>query len=103
MYALVEIKGKQYKAQKGATLKVDLFDQTPGEKIEFDSVLVVADGEKTVFGTPYVKGAKVVATLGEEVRDKKVKVFKYKRRKGYRRTHGHRQSYSMITIEDIKA
>ena len=56
-----------------------------------------------VFGTPYVKGAKDMATLSEAIKDKKIKIFKFKRRKGYRRTQGHRQNYSLITIDEIKA
>ncbi|MFA5467991.1 MAG: 50S ribosomal protein L21 [Sphaerochaetaceae bacterium] len=103
MYALVEILGKQYKAIKGATLRVDKIDSEVGEKLEFDKVLAVSNDDKVVFGTPYVKGAKIVATLGEAIKDKKIKIFKFKRRKGYRRTQGHRQNYSMITIDDIKA
>lgn len=103
MYALVEILGKQYKATKGATLKVDKLDSEIGEKLEFDKILAVSNNDKVVFGTPYVKGAKIMATLNEAVKDKKIKIFKFKRRKGYRRTQGHRQNYSMITIDEIKA
>lgn len=103
MYALVEILGKQYKATKGAALRVDKLDSEIGEKLEFDKVLAVSNSDKMVFGTPYVEGAKIIATLDEAVKDKKVKVFKFKRRKGYRKTQGHRQNYSMITIDEIKA
>lgn len=102
MYALVEILGKQYKAQEGAVLKVDKIDSEEGQELEFDSVVAIADGDKSVFGTPYVKGAKVVATLKENIKDKKIKIFKFKRRKGYRRTQGHRQQYSLITVKSIK-
>lgn len=103
MYALVEILGKQYKAQEGATLKVDKINMEPGEELEFDTIVAIADGEKSVFGTPYVKGAKVVATLGDVIKGDKIKVYKFHRRKGCRRTLGHRQKYSMITIKEIKA
>ena len=103
MYALVEILGKQYKAQEGATLKVDKIDMESGKELEFDTVVAIADGEKSVFGTPYVDGAKVVATLGDMVKGEKIKIFKFHRRKGYRRTQGHRQKYSMLTIKEIKA
>ncbi|MFA5513828.1 MAG: 50S ribosomal protein L21 [Sphaerochaetaceae bacterium] len=102
MYALVEILGKQYKVQEGAVLKVDKMNVDSGEEVEFDSVMAIADGEKSLFGTPYVEGAKVVATVGETLKDKKIKVFKFNRRKGYRRTQGHRQNYSMLTIKAIK-
>ncbi|NCB02452.1 MAG: 50S ribosomal protein L21 [Spirochaetia bacterium] len=103
MYALVEILGKQYKAQEGATLKVDKMDIENGQEVTFDTVVAFKDGEKSVFGTPYVDGAKVVATVDELVKGKKIKVFKFHRRKGYRRTQGHREKYSMITIKEIKA
>mgnify|MGYP001154397271 FL=1 len=103
MYALVEILGKQYKAQEGATLKVDKIDMESGKELEFDTVVAIADGEKSVFGTPYVEGAKVVATLGDVVKGEKIKIFKFHRRKGYRRTQGHRQKYSMLTIKTIQA
>ncbi len=103
MYALVEILGKQYKAQVGATLKVDKMNIELGQEVSFDTVVALKDGEKSVFGTPYVSGAQVVATVGEIVKDKKIKIFKFHRRKGYRRTQGHREKYSMITIKDIKA
>ncbi len=103
MYALVEILGKQYKAQVGATLKVDKMDIEMGQDVTFDTVVALKDGEKSVFGTPYVEGAQVVASVGEIVKDKKIKVFKFHRRKGYRRTQGHREKYSMITVKEIKA
>ena len=103
MYALVEIKGRQYKVQEGAVLKVDTFKEESGSVLEFDTVVAIADGENSQFGTPYVKGAKVIATLGEIVKGERIKVFKFKRRKGYARTQGHRQSYSMLTIDKIKA
>jgi large subunit ribosomal protein L21 len=103
MYALVEILGKQYKAQEGATLKVDKIDMEAGKELEFDTVVAIADGENSVFGKPYVEGAKVVATLGEIVKGDKIKVFKFHRRKGYRRTQGHREKYSLITVKEIKA
>ncbi|MDC7246494.1 MAG: 50S ribosomal protein L21 [Sphaerochaetaceae bacterium] len=102
MYALVEIQGKQYKAQEGATLKVDKIDVEAGKELEFDTVVALGDGEKSVFGTPYVDGAKVVVTVDELVKGKKIKVFKFHRRKGYRRTQGHREKYSMITVKEIK-
>ncbi len=102
MYALVEIKGKQYKAEKGSVLRVDKFDVAAGEKLEFDKVMLVSDEKETKVGAPYVSGATVKAVVGEVVKDKKVIVFKKKRRKGYTRTQGHRQQYTMLTVEDIK-
>ena len=101
MYALVEIKGKQYKATEGSLLKVDRFDSDPGRQVEFDSVLMVSDDKKVKVGQPYVKGAKVVAVVEEHGRDRKILVFKYKRRKNYRRTRGHRQHFSLLRIKEI--
>jgi large subunit ribosomal protein L21 len=103
MYALVEILGKQYKAQEGATLKVDKIDMETGSELEFNTVVAIADGENSVFGKPYVEGAKVVVTMDETIKDKKIKVYKFHRRKGYRRTQGHRQKYSLVIVKEIKA
>ncbi len=103
MYALVEIKGKQYKAQEGDVLKVDKIDMETGATIEFDSVLMVADGDNTVVGKPYVEGAKVTAVLEDQIKGKKIMVFKFKRRKGYKRKQGHRQKYTQLLIKEIKA
>lgn len=101
MYALVEYKGKQYKAEKGAQLKVDLTQAEVGSKLDIDTVLMISDNGKTTVGTPYVKGAKVQVVVGEKVRDRKVIVFKYKSKKDYHRTIGHRQPYTLVTVEDI--
>ncbi len=90
MYALVEIKGKQYKALEGAQLTVDKFDIEDGEVLEFDSVLMISDGDKTSVGTPYVEGAKVTAVVNEQIKGKKVTIIKFKRRKGYKKKQGHR-------------
>ncbi len=102
MYALVEIKGKQYKAEKGSILKVDKFDAAVGDALEFDKVMLVSDEKETKVGVPYVSGAIVKTVVGETVKDKKIIVFKKKRRKGYKRTQGHRQQYTMLTVKDIK-
>ncbi|HQF72960.1 MAG TPA: 50S ribosomal protein L21 [Treponemataceae bacterium] len=101
MYALVEYKGKQYKAEKGAQIQVDKIDAEKGSKIDIDTVLMVSDGEKATVGTPYVKGAKVQIVVGETFKDKKVIVYKYKSKKDYHRTIGHRQRYTMVTVENI--
>lgn len=101
MYALVEYKGKQYKAEKGAQIQVDRIDAEKGSKIEIDTVLLVSNDGKTSVGTPYVKGAKVEVVVGDSFRDKKVIVYKYKPKKDYHRTIGHRQHYTMVTVENI--
>jgi len=112
MYALVEFMGRQYKAEKGARLKVDKIDAEPGSKLSIDSVLLLSKGElppegqaasgaDVTVGNPYVAGAKVNAVVESHEKDKKIIVFKYKPKKDYRRKQGHRQQYSIIKIEDI--
>ena len=101
MYALVEYKGKQYKAEKGAVLSVDKLDAEKGAKIDVDTVLLVSDGDKISVGAPYVKGAKVQIVVEDSFRDKKVLVFKYRSKKDYHRLIGHRQNYTNVRVEDI--
>ncbi len=100
MYAVVEIKGKQYRAEKGAMLQVDRFDAEEGDGVSFDKVLLLS-GESVKVGSPYVEGAAVKAVVQNEIKGDKVVVFKYKPKKDYRRTQGHRQSYTVLKIEDI--
>ena len=101
MYALVEYKGKQYKAEKGAQIQVDLIDAEKGSKIDIETVVMVSDDGKTSIGAPYVKGVKVQVVVGDSFRDRKVIVYKYKPKKDYHRTIGHRQNYTYITVENI--
>jgi large subunit ribosomal protein L21 len=104
MYALVEFKGKQYKAEKGALLKVDRIDAEPGTAINIDTVLLVSGNDAAVkVGSPYIEGAKVSATVESHEKDGKIIVFKYKSKKDYRRKQGHRQQYSVIKIGEISA
>ncbi|TFG64213.1 MAG: 50S ribosomal protein L21 [Spirochaetales bacterium] len=100
MYVLVEIKGKQYKAQKGAVLKVDKLESAEGEAVEFDKVMMV-HGDDVKIGSPYLAGVTVKGTVESQKKDKKVIIFKFKRRKNYRRKQGHRQTYSYVKVEDI--
>jgi large subunit ribosomal protein L21 len=102
MYALVEIKGKQYKASEGDLLKVSKIDAEAGKTVEFESVLMLSAGDKVSFGGPYVKGAKVTTVMEGHGKDDKIVVFKYKRRKDYRRKQGHRQEYSLLRVKSIK-
>jgi large subunit ribosomal protein L21 len=101
MYALVEYKGKQYKAEKDALLTVDKIDAQKGDKIEIDSVLLVSDNGKVSVGTPYVSGAKVTIEVGDTFKDDKVIVYKYKSKKDYHRTIGHREQYTKVIVKDI--
>jgi large subunit ribosomal protein L21 len=104
MYALVEFKGKQYKAEKGALLEVDLIDAEPGTAITIDTVLLISGDDTAVkVGSPYIEGAKVTATVESHEKDGKIIVFKYKPKKDYRRKQGHRQQYSVIKIGEISA
>ena len=100
MYAIVEFKGKQYKAEKGAIIKVDRIEAAPGSPVDIDSVILVS-GETVKVGSPYVPGAKVSAVVEAHEKDRKIIVFKYKSKKDYRRKMGHRQQYSVIRIQDI--
>jgi len=100
MYVLMEFKGKQYKAEKGAVLEVDKIDAEIGQTVDIDSVLLVS-GDKVAVGAPYIHGAKVQAVVEGHKKAKKIIVFKYKPKKDYRRTQGHRQQYSVIKINDI--
>jgi large subunit ribosomal protein L21 len=101
MYALVEILGKQYKAEKGKTLTIDKMEKNQGDKIEFDTVLLLNKDGSINIGTPYLKGASVKATVGEQVRGDKIIIYKYKRRKNYRRKRGFRGQYTTITVDEI--
>lgn len=101
MFAVIKTGGKQYKVEKGDTLAVDRLDLEAGARVVFDDVLLVADGRKVIAGVPTVKGASVQGEVMSEQKGEKVVVFKMKRRKGYRRTQGHRQKYSIVKISDI--
>jgi large subunit ribosomal protein L21 len=101
MYAVVEISGKQYRAEKGAVLKVDRLEAEKGAALSLDKVLLLS-GDSVKVGAPYVPGASVKATVQEEVKGDKVVVFKYKPKKDYRRTRGHRQLYTLLKVEEIQ-
>ena len=102
MYVIVDIKGFQYKLEKGERLHVPKCDVEVGKKITFPEVLLVADGDKVSVGTPFVDGAVVEATVAAHDKDKKIIVFKKKRRKDYSVKRGHRQEFTEIVIENIK-
>ena len=102
MYAIVEISGKQYKVQEGDIVFVDRIESAEeGQELIFDKVLFVSDGKKVTVGTDTVKGATVKASVVGHGKAKKIIVFKYKAKKNYRRTQGHRQPYTKIQIEKI--
>ncbi len=101
MYAIVKTGGKQYQVSSGDQLRVEKLEGQVGDTIELNDVLLVADGEEVMVGTPVIEKAKVVATIAEQGKDKKIKVFKRKRRKGYRLMRGHRQPYTALKISEI--
>ena len=103
MYAVVSTGGKQYRVQKGETLRVEKIPGEVGSKVTFDKVLMVADGESIRVGQPLIEKAAVQASIVEQDKAKKILVFKYKRRKRYRRKKGHRQPFTAIRIDGIEA
>lgn len=102
MYAMIETGGKQLKVEEGQTLFVEKLDAPAGDTVTFDKVVLVG-GDDVKVGSPYVEGATVTAKIDEHGRGEKITVFKMKRRKGYRRKHGHRQPYTKVSIEKINA
>lgn len=103
MYAIVKTGGKQVKVAKGDTLNVEKLEAKAGETVTLDSVLLLADGDKITVGTPLVEGATVTAKVVEQIKDKKVIVFKKKRRQNYRRKRGHRQQLTVLEVTAINA
>ena len=101
MYAVIRTGGKQYKVHEDQTLKVEKLEGTEGSQIEFDDILMYSDGETITLGSPNVENALVKAHILDQGKGKKTLVFKYKRRKGYRKMRGHRQDYTEIKIESI--
>jgi len=101
MFAVIKTGGKQYKVQEGDVLNVEKLNMEKEKKVTFDKVLLIEDEGKTLIGTPFVENALVRAEVIENFKDKKVLIFKKKRRKQYRRTRGHRQELTRIKIEEI--
>ncbi len=101
MYAIVEIGGQQFKVQKEDKLFVNLLENEAGSDLEFDKVMLLADGDNIQVGMPVVEGARVKAKILDHVKADKVLVFKKKRRKGYQKLNGHRQPMTQIQIEEI--
>ena len=102
MYALIEIDGKQYKVEKSSVVNIDRMNKKPGEKIEVDKILMLVDKDKKNIGRPYLDNVKVIGEVIDEVKGKKVIVFKKKRRKDYKKTIGHRQKYTKVKITEIR-
>jgi len=100
-YAIIKTGGRQFRVAEGDTLDVDLLDAEPGKTATFGDVLLFADGKDISHGNPHISGAKVTAEVIEQRKDKKVIAFKYKRRKGYHRTVGHRRKLTRVKIKSI--
>ena len=103
MYAVIKTGGKQYRVQEGDILRIEKLDGDEGSDVEFNDVLMYSDGEKVTLGEPVLESAVVKGQIIEQAKGKKIIVFKYKRRKGYRRFKGHRQFYTAVKIDSIQA
>ena len=103
MHAIIEAGGKQYKVTEGDTLFIEKLEAEAGQAITFDKVLAILDGDKATFGAPVVEGASVAATVVKNGKGKKVRIFKYNPKKGYRKRQGHRQPYTKVQIGAIQA
>jgi len=103
MYAIVDIAGQQFKVSKDDLVQAHRLQGDEGSEVEFDKVLLLSDDKDVQVGAPYVKGAKVTASIVEHKKGDKALVFKKKRRKGYKVLNGHRQPYTTLQIKDIVA
>ena len=103
MHAIIETGGKQYKVTEGDTLFIEKLEAEAGQAITFDKVLAILDGDMATFGAPVVEGASVAATVVKNGKGKKVRIFKYNPKKGYRKRQGHRQPYTKVQIGAIQA
>ena len=103
MFAIVETGGKQFRVDEGRSLKVAKLDVQAGSEITLDKILLVGTGADVKIGQPFVDGAAVTCEVVEHGRDKKIIIFKKKRRKDYRRTQGHRQDFTTLKVKSIQA
>ncbi|MCK9247135.1 MAG: 50S ribosomal protein L21 [Anaerolineaceae bacterium] len=100
-YAVVEAGGKQYRAEVGKRLTVDLLPAEIGEEVTLDKVVLIVDDDTVTVGTPYIKGASCKTTVDDQIKGKKILVFKYKPRINYRKRSGHRQKYTRLLVDSI--
>ncbi len=103
MYAVITSGGKQFRVEEGQTLKLEKLTADVGSKISFDDVLLVANGDNIQMGLPFVKGAKVAASVVSQGRHKKIHIMKFRRRKHHQKQTGHRQYFTEVKIEKIEA
>lgn len=102
MYAVISSGGKQYRVSQGDELRLEKLPGSPGDTITFPQVLFGSDGENASVGRPYLENSLVTARILHQGKDRKVMVFKYRRRKGYRNKRGHRQPFTLVRIEQIQ-
>jgi len=102
MYSIIEISGKQYRVSEGETIKVSSQEWKVGDTVKLNQVLLTDSGENISFGTPIVAGASVTIEIMEHNRDKKLLIYKKKRRKGYQRKNGHRQRYTLLKVNNLQ-
>jgi len=102
MYAIFRTAGKQFRAEPGRRLQIPTLAAEPGAKLTFEEVLLGSDGKQVKAGTPMLKGAKVTAEVVRHGKEKKIVVFKFKRRKNYARKQGHRQGFTEIRIDSVE-
>lgn len=103
MYAVVKTGGKQYRVSKGDKVKIEKIPGDVGAEVSFDQVLMIGGTDDVKVGTPVVSGATVSARIVKQDRSKKIMVFKFKRRKGYKKKQGHRQAYTQVEITGIES
>ena len=103
MYAVIKTGGKQYKVAPGDVFRVETLDAKKGDLIEIKDIYMIADGDNVSVGKPTLATAKVTAEVMGDGRGEKILIFKHRRRKGYRRTNGHRQNFTSIKVKDIIA
>jgi large subunit ribosomal protein L21 len=103
MYAVINTGGKQYKVSPGDVVRIETLDAKKGDTIELKDVFMIADGDKVSVGKPRLESARVTAEVMGDGRGEKLLIFKHRRRKGFRRTNGHRQNYTAIKVKEIIA
>jgi large subunit ribosomal protein L21 len=103
MYAVIQTGGKQYRVSQGDLITIEKLEGAAGDRIELSSVLMVGEGDQVTVGRPWLEQARVVGTIVRQERGPKVLIYKHKRRKGYQKRQGHRQSQTLLRVTDIVA
>ena len=103
MYAVIESGGKQHRVEEGEILRLEKLEATAGDKVNFDKILLLGEGQSVKIGTPYLDGCQVEAEVVKQGRGDKIKIIKFNRRKHYKKQQGHRQLFTEVKITGIKA